>query len=78
MVDQPANGLGWRIGQLERFQTRIEALKPEVMAYELGELRKDVNSLKRALYTFAFGCVGSAVIFAFTVFSLLGKHWGAH
>ena len=42
---------------------------------ELSEMTDDdVKALKRAFYTFAFSAVGSAVLFAFTVFSLLGKH----
>lgn len=70
----PRNGLPWRVWQLERFQKRVEELKPEVMAFELGELRKDVTALKRAFYTFAISVVGSSVVFAFTVFALLGRH----
>lgn len=65
---------------LERFRgvwrrlEAIEATKPETMAQQLKDLGEDVKSLKRAFYTFAFSVVGAAIIFAFTVFSLLGKH----
>lgn len=68
------NGVRWDIRDLVRRVKKIEDLKPEVMSYELTELRKDVNSLKRAFYTFSFSVVGSAVVFAFTVFALLGRH----
>lgn len=40
----------------------------------LEHLEEDVRALKRAFYTFAFGAVGSAVVFALSVFALLGKH----
>ena len=66
--------LRWRVNSLWDWKKKIEDLKPEVMAYELGELRKDVIALKRAFYTFALSVVGSSVVFAFTVFALLGKH----
>jgi hypothetical protein len=51
----------------------IDPLKLPVMAYELGELRRDVQAMKRAFYTFAFSVVLAAVTFAFSVFALLGK-----
>ncbi len=53
---------------------KIEDLKPEVMADRLGTLSEDVQALKRAFYTFAFSVVTAAVIFAFGVFALLGRH----
>ncbi len=65
---------------LERFRgvwrrlAAIEATKPETMAQQLKDLSDDVRSLKRAFYTFAFAVVGSSILFAFTVFALLGKH----
>ncbi len=65
---------------LERFRgvwrrlDAIEATKPETMASEVRALHDDVNSLKRAFYTFAFSVAGSAIVFAFTIFALLGKH----
>lgn len=65
---------------LERFRgvwrrlKAIEDTKPETMAAELKGLREDVGSLKRAFYTFSFSAVGAAIVFAFTVFAILGKH----
>lgn len=41
-------------------------------ADQVEHLAEDVRALKRAFYTFAVGTVGSAVVFAFTVFALLG------
>jgi hypothetical protein len=63
-----------RVDELWRWKERIDELQPAVMAFELRETRKEVAGLKRALYTFALGVVGSSIIFAFTVFALLGKH----
>ncbi len=65
---------------LERFRgvwerlSRIEATRPETMAQQLKDLVDDVRALKKAFYTFAFAVVGSSILFAFTVFALLGKH----
>lgn len=72
--EQFSNGNLWRLNNVIDRVKKIEDLKPEVMAYEISEVRKDVNSLKRAFYTFSFSVVGSAVVFAFTVFALLGHH----
>lgn len=64
---------------LERFRgvwrrlQAIEATKPETMAEQLKNLSTDVTSLKRAFYAFAFSVVLSAIVFAFSVFALLGK-----
>jgi len=44
-----------------------------VLESELRNLSADVSALKRAFYTFAFGAVGSAVLFALSVFALLGQ-----
>lgn len=40
---------------------------------QIDPIREDVRALKRAFYTFAISAVGSAVVFAFTIFALLGK-----
>jgi hypothetical protein len=47
---------------------RMENLTKQVEA-----LTDELRSLRRSFYTFAFGVVGSSVVFAFTVFALLGK-----
>lgn len=60
-----------RVAELER---RDEKYDPAVRDERLNALSQDVRALKRAFYTFAFSVVGSAVVFAFTVFALLGRH----
>jgi hypothetical protein len=40
---------------------------------EVEALTDELRSLRRSFYTFAFGVVGSSIVFAFTVFALLGK-----
>lgn len=62
----------WRVEGLEKRLAVIEDLRPQVMAFELQELRKDVASLRKALLTFSLTVAGSAIIFAFSVFALLG------
>lgn len=57
----------------EKRLNHLEEFDPAVTAERLRTLTNDVQGLKRAFYTFAFGVVGSAIVFAFTVFSLLGK-----
>lgn len=72
----PTNGgtVLYRLYELERRVEHLFALEPAVLAREVKILGEDVKALKRAFYTFAFGVVGSAVVFAFTVFALLGHH----
>jgi hypothetical protein len=74
MESSPQGTLVWRVDELFRWKKRIDDLKPDVMAFELGELRKDVNALRRALYTFALSVVLAALVFAFSVFALIGHH----
>jgi hypothetical protein len=70
----PPNGVRWDVNELKRWRhDDIDPLKLPVMAYELSELRRDVQAMKRAFYTFAFSVVLAAVTFAFAVFALLGK-----
>lgn len=79
--------IGYRIGRaeqdIERLWDRkadatvVAELKKDVEAKADREahveLRDEVRSLRRALYAFALGTVGSAIVFAFSVFELLGK-----
>jgi hypothetical protein len=68
--------VAYRYRDLHRRVNRIEAQDeksdPAVLAERVKLLGDDVRSLKRAFYTFAFSVVGSAVVFAFTVFALRG------
>jgi hypothetical protein len=72
-VAETEANLPWRVRSLEVWRRDIDKLEPPVMAFELKALRDDVQSLRRAFYTFAFSTVGAAIIFAFSVFALLGK-----
>lgn len=82
MTDEPTpitiDWLGWRYRDLHRrvgsLEQRDEKYDPAVRDERLNALSQDVRALKRAFYTFAFSVVGSAVVFAFTVFALLGRH----
>lgn len=75
LVTEPAsNGFLWRVGSLERRVDKLEELEPAVMAERVNALSKEVQALKKAFYTFAASVAGSAVLFAFTVFGLLGHH----
>lgn len=73
-IDPSAATIPYRVDDLGRRVSRLEELKPEVVAYEVSSLRDEVHGLKRAFYTFAFSVVGSAVVFAFSVFALIGNH----
>lgn len=71
-----ANGIPWWGRELGRRLERIEALEPAVVAERVSALSDDVKALKRAFYTFAFSAVLAALVFAFSVFALLGRHGG--
>ena len=75
-MTEPGNGnrLRWQVDEHTRRLEKLERFEPAVMRQKIEDLGQDVSSLKRAFYTFAFGVVGSAIIFAFTVFALLGRH----
>lgn len=73
-VDHPSNGVAFRLASLERRVDDLEELRPAVLAERVSNLSTDVQALKRAFYTFAVGTVGSSIVFAFTVFALLGRH----
>jgi hypothetical protein len=56
--------------------TTFSALVERVSALtdEISDLHDEIKTLRRGFYTFAFGVVGSAILFSFTVFALLGRH----
>lgn len=68
------NGTAYQLADHQRRLERLERFEPAAMKQRMEDLSDDVLALKRAFYTFAFGVVGSAVLFAFTIFALLGKH----
>lgn len=73
-VSDPTNGVPYWGRELLRRVENLERLEPAVVANEVKTLAGEVNSLKRAFYTFALGTVSSAIVFAFSVFALLGTH----
>lgn len=72
-LDTP-DGMKYAVQSLLSHKRRVDDLNLPVVIFEMRELKEDVRALRRAFYTFAFSVVGSAVLFAFTVFALLGKH----
>lgn len=68
-----SNGVPYWGRDLARRIDHIEQYEPAVMASELKNLREELQSLRRAFYTFAFGVVASSIVFAFSVFALLGR-----
>jgi hypothetical protein len=68
--------LGYRIRDLHRrigvIENTIDQHNLGVLESRVSDLVDDVKALRRAFYTFAFAVVGSSIVFAFTVFALLG------
>lgn len=71
---EPNGTLSYRVGRVEDRVTALEKHEPAVLTERVNNLLVDVRALKRAFYVFSFSVVGSAIMFAFTVFALLGKH----
>lgn len=79
--DPPAtNGVAWRLHSLEQRMLRLESLEPSVIAErvnthteEFKDLREDIRSLRRALYTFSFSIAGAAVVFGIGVLQLVAS-----
>jgi hypothetical protein len=69
-----ARRLGWEVTQLTRKVERIEAMKLDVIVDRQTEMADDLKSLRRIVVQVGVGIVSSAVVFAFTVFALLGGH----
>ncbi len=62
-----------RMGKVEDATAAVPVMQRDLAAIheDSGELRDDVRSLRRALYTTALSIVGGSVMFTFTVFELL-------
>lgn len=70
------SAVDWTPRELDRRITRIEDTKPDVQKQrideivgDVGEIRYEVRSLRRALYTFAFSLLTASILFAVTVFA---------
>jgi hypothetical protein len=78
---QPTNGTKWRLDNLtermrdlESKNETVSVLRVEVNGLKegMGELRAEVSTLRKALYTAALSVAGGALVFAFTVFQVIG------
>lgn len=74
MSEQATNGIPYWGRELARRLEKIEDLKPDVLAEKIEQLSDDVKALKNAFYLLILSVVGSAIAFAFTVFSQHGGH----
>lgn len=74
-MSSETNGIPWWGRELSRRIGRIEDVKPDVLAEKIEQLSDDVKALKNAFYLLILSVVGSAIAFAFTVFS---QHAAGH
>lgn len=74
MSEQAANGIPYWGRELGRRIGRIEDVKPDVLAEKIDQLSEDFKALKNAFYLLILSIVGSAIAFAFTVFSQHSGH----
>lgn len=68
------NGVPYWGRELSRRVERLEALEPAVVANEVKNLAAEVRSMRRSAYMVSISAVSSSLIFAFSVFALLGGH----
>ena len=59
----------WRIQELER---RLNEVKPEALAHEVGLMRVEMNAVKRLLWTLIVTVIGSGIGLVVTILSKLG------
>lgn len=79
VTDVPAtNGVSWRLTSLETRVSRMESFEPAVLAErisshseDMSELRDEIRSLRRALYTFALSVSLAAIVFGITVMQVV-------
>jgi len=77
--DVPAtNGTAWRLHTLEARVAKIESHEPAVLAErisshiaELADMREELKSLRRALYTFSLSIAGGAIVFGVGVLQVI-------
>lgn len=77
--DEPAtNGVAWRLRAVEARIAKLESHEPAVLAEriqthmtDLAEMREELRSLRRALYSFALSIAGAAVVFGITVLQVV-------
>jgi hypothetical protein len=67
------NGMLWRMQNVERRLEKIEELKPEVMAYELRELGKDVKAVKRIAISILASLVTIGLTFGLSILAATGR-----
>lgn len=78
MSEIPSNGIAWRLTSFESRIAKIESLEPAVLAErihtqttDIGELRDEVRSLRKALYSFALSISLAAIVFGVTMLQVV-------
>lgn len=73
-MEAEGNGryLRWRVDRLEERVEDIEELEPKLMAERMGVLNQKVDRLTGVVIKVGVSIVASAIVFAFTVFALIG------
>lgn len=71
-TDNP-NSVQWRLRRLEEDVRELKGANVSVLAERVNNLAEDVKSLRAGFRNFAFGVVGGAIIFAFSVLALIGQ-----
>jgi hypothetical protein len=62
--------VAYRLRDVERRLSNIEALKPDVMADRIDNMAKEFRTMKNAFYLLIVAIIGATLAFAFTVISL--------
>jgi long-subunit acyl-CoA synthetase (AMP-forming) len=65
--------LAWQVERHDQRLRVIEETKPELMAYELRELKDEMQSFRRAIVSVGVAVVGSTIVFALTMFVAFGQ-----
>jgi hypothetical protein len=78
MSDIPTNGTTWRLSSLESRVSTLENHEPAVIVERVRtlngdyeELKNEIRSLRRALYSFALSVALAAIIFGVTMLQVV-------
>lgn len=67
------NGVRFWLRNLDERVKRIEELKPDVLAYELGEVKRELRAVRRLLGAQVLALIVASISFAFTVLAASGR-----
>ena len=72
-VDPDIHRISWELGKIQKAVEKLESYKLDLLAERQADMAENLKSLRRIVVQVGVGIVSASIVFALSVFMLLGK-----